>query len=362
MDRKIFLIAAIVVLASAFASLTLLPREDVSLQELASSVELVRLDLKHGRELEDRYSIAVGGSEHLLTPAQLLYYAADAIVIAEEGGRFSIDGPIPVAAPEDENGAFEASLRKLSKNDYVGLAREIRDAIGSTGKAPGSIQTPIGRMRFRDALFTFTRILSKGDGLPSEIAFLPAPSDNLSWSGVEIPASYACYLLPSREVVTNSSAVNEVLSGIVEDVHDNGELARRICDWAATNITYVFLVGQTSEEVLASREGQCGDFTNVYLAVARTAGLPARRVGGRIVLTWEYRPPPGWETLIVGTTPEGENIASHAWAEVFLPENGWVPVDPTLGSFGDPPYRVYTQLREGWRDALSAYEIEYGTL
>jgi hypothetical protein len=360
--QKIAVITAILVVASLFALLIQVTQGKTGLQEFASSVELVRIDLKHGRELENKYSVTISGSEYSLTPAQLLYYASDAIVRAEEGGKFSIDEPISVAAPDNEKGIFEASLKKLSKSDYVGLAREIRDEIDSTGKAPGSVQTPIGRMRFRDVLFTFTRILSGGDGLPSEVIFVPAPSGNLDWGGVEIPANYACYLLPSRVVVTNGSAANEVLSKIVGNIHNPEELARRLCAWTSTNITYVFLVGRTSEEVLASREGQCGDFMNVYLALARRAGIPARGVSGRIVLTQEYRPPPGFEALIVGTTPEGENIASHGWAEVFLPENGWVPVDPTIGSFGELPYRVYTQLRERWMDALAAYETEYGTL
>jgi transglutaminase-like putative cysteine protease len=84
-------------------------------------------------------------------------------------------------------------------------------------------------------------------------------------------------------------------------------------------------------------------------------------VSGRIIYTGGWSPPPGFENLIVGTTPEGETICSHAWAEVFLPENGWIPVEPQ-GRFGELPYRVYQQLEEKWTEALAAYETAYGSI
>jgi transglutaminase-like putative cysteine protease len=74
----------------------------------------------------------------------------------------------------------------------------------------------------------------------------------------------------------------------------------------------------TPFEVYANRRGVCQDFTNLFICMARLLGLPARYVCGYL-----------W------TGPRHENQlqaeASHAWAQVYLPEVGWKGFDPTNG-------------------------------
>jgi transglutaminase-like putative cysteine protease/predicted glutamine amidotransferase len=80
-------------------------------------------------------------------------------------------------------------------------------------------------------------------------------------------------------------------------------------------VTTVFT---TPFEVYANRRGVCQDFTNLFMTLARLLGLPARYVCGYL-----------W------TGPRNENQrqaeASHAWAQVYLPEVGWKGFDPTNG-------------------------------
>jgi len=323
----------------------------------ASSVEQVRLDLKYGRELRELYSIYSGGSWYSLTHAQVLYYAADAIDNYNQGGQFSIQQQISAEAPDYENGDWEACWGNLSKDEYVDLARIIRDEIKATGKAPGTIQTSIGKVRFRDVLFTFTRILSSyvefGE-LPDTLTFAPTPTGELTRGDDEIPANYAYFLLPDTYVITDTSRINEVLNNVYQVGYDNRRFVEELCNWAATNITYSLSYSPpTSEEVLESRTGQCRDYANVYLALTRTAGMPARRVSGWVVSTWQ--PPAGWE-FVVGTTPEGKPIGGHAWTQVYLPDEGWVPVDPTANRFQDLGYEIYKQMEQTWIDALAGYE------
>jgi transglutaminase-like putative cysteine protease len=68
-------------------------------------------------------------------------------------------------------------------------------------------------------------------------------------------------------------------------------------------------------QVFATGMGVCQDFAHIFIAVCRAAGLPARYVSGYLV-TRRSR------------SAEGSS-ASHAWAEVLLPERGWCAVDPT---------------------------------
>jgi transglutaminase-like putative cysteine protease/predicted glutamine amidotransferase len=71
-------------------------------------------------------------------------------------------------------------------------------------------------------------------------------------------------------------------------------------------------------EVYASRRGVCQDFANLFIVLAQLLGLPARYVCGYLY-----------------TGPKHENArqaeASHAWAQVYLPEAGWKGFDPTNG-------------------------------
>ncbi len=341
----------------------------VSLQNpsFIGSLEQLRLDLKYGRELNDYYLIYSEDSWYSLSPAQLLYYAADAITTIAQDNQFSIQQPIEnIIQPDSESGEWGACWENLSKTEYVSLAQAVLDDINFDKEVPGEVESPIGRMRFRDILYTFTRILSsnrKYGELPDEITFAPVPSGELSWGGNAIPANHAYYLLPDLYVITNTTRVKDLLENIRDNL-DNQELAKEICNWTGSNITYgLSFTPPTSEEVINSREGQCRDYTNVYLAIARTAGIPARRVSGWVESEWQ--PPTGWE-FTVTETPEGKTVASHAWVQVYLPGEGWVSLEPQSKRpnlfFGTLPYEVYIQSEQTWTNALASYETGYGLL
>ncbi|MBI2252813.1 MAG: transglutaminase domain-containing protein, partial [Armatimonadetes bacterium] len=65
--------------------------------------------------------------------------------------------------------------------------------------------------------------------------------------------------------------------------------------------------------LIDTKKGKCVDFHSVYVAMARSVGVPAREVLG----------------IRLGKEKE-ENItkSQHCWAEFYLPGYGWVPIDP----------------------------------
>lgn len=331
-----------------------------------SSIGRLRLDLKYGRELDEQYSIFTGQSEYSLSPAQLLYYTADAIDAINQGRQFSVGQPIPVTPPSSEDGALETFWGSLSKTEYVSLAQHVRDNIESTGAAPSVITTSRGQIRFRDALLTFARILSaygENGVLPDEIILAPSPSGQLAWGTTLVPANYAYFLLPDIYVITGTAKVNEVLENVYQLGYDDRAYAEALCRWTHNNITYVLIVTPpTSEWVLENRRGQCRDYANVYLALLRTAEIPVKRVSGWIVLTGEWTPPAGLEPFMKGVTPDGRTIGSHAWNQVYLPDKGWTFADATWGYFENVPYDIYQQQEQTWMDGLAGYESAYGML
>jgi len=77
-------------------------------------------------------------------------------------------------------------------------------------------------------------------------------------------------------------------------------------------------------EAFALRSGVCQDFAQVMIGCLRSIGLAARYVSGYLCTD----PPPG-EPRLLGAD------ASHAWAGVWCPENGWIDLDPTNDVLAD---------------------------
>lgn len=71
-------------------------------------------------------------------------------------------------------------------------------------------------------------------------------------------------------------------------------------------------------EVLERRAGVCQDFAHLAVGALRSLGLAARYVSGYL----ETEPPPGQDKLVGAD-------ASHAWASLFVPDHGWLDLDPT---------------------------------
>jgi transglutaminase-like putative cysteine protease len=71
--------------------------------------------------------------------------------------------------------------------------------------------------------------------------------------------------------------------------------------------------------VLALGRGVCQDFAHLFVAACRAQGIPARYVSGYV-----HDPARG-----------DADGASHAWADVFDDERGWLSLDPTHGAEQD---------------------------
>jgi transglutaminase-like putative cysteine protease len=90
-------------------------------------------------------------------------------------------------------------------------------------------------------------------------------------------------------------------------------------------------------EVYTQRRGVCQDFANLFICLARLLGVPARyRVGYIYTGTEHYN--------------QIQSEASHAWAEVYLPQVGWRGFDPTNGCLVDLDH-VRVAAGRNYRDA-----------
>ena len=90
------------------------------------------------------------------------------------------------------------------------------------------------------------------------------------------------------------------------------EVAERLNAWVHDSLKSRITFGVPSAlQVLESRVGDCNEHTQLYVALARALGLPARIVAGLAFVDGKFY--------------------YHAWPEVYL--HDWVGVDPTFGQF-----------------------------
>ncbi len=83
-------------------------------------------------------------------------------------------------------------------------------------------------------------------------------------------------------------------------------------------------VNSSIADSLNAGAGVCQDFAHLLLGVLRKRGIPARYVSGYLVPQNKENPAAKLEEVIGGQ-------ASHAWAEAYIPDSEWMPLDPTLG-------------------------------
>jgi hypothetical protein len=89
-------------------------------------------------------------------------------------------------------------------------------------------------------------------------------------------------------------------------------VAQRLNTWVHRSLAKRITFGIPSAlRVLRARSGDCNEHTQLYVAMARAVGLPAR--------------------VATGLAYVDRKFYYHAWPEVFVGE--WIAVDPTLGQF-----------------------------
>jgi transglutaminase-like putative cysteine protease len=95
------------------------------------------------------------------------------------------------------------------------------------------------------------------------------------------------------------------------------QVVLRFCQYVYDNFDYikgVTTVDTTLDEIWKIKSGVCQDFAHILMEMLRIISIPARYVSGYIC------------TGQNGMRGEG---ATHAWAEAYIPDYGWLGLDPT---------------------------------
>ncbi len=142
----------------------------------------------------------------------------------------------------------------------------------------------------------------------------------------EVLAGGAGYALPYRGggpvaeelaatplVQADDPRIVEAAKRIAGDERDPAAVARLLNDWVYANVRKdITLSVPSAVQVLEAMTGDCNEHTVLYVALARSLGLPTRTAVGLVHIDGRFY--------------------YHAWPEVWL-DGRWVAVDPTLGQF-----------------------------
>ncbi len=109
--------------------------------------------------------------------------------------------------------------------------------------------------------------------------------------------------------------------------------ALAVYDWIRSNVTYSRRAKHYGDDPVASflfgdRRGYCIHIAHAVVYLLRAMGFPARVAAGYAVPR-EHRG--GGSSVLI----RGAN--AHAWAEIYLRDVGWLPIDPMPEHSEDPP-------------------------
>jgi hypothetical protein len=192
------------------------------------------------------------------------------------------------------------------------------------------------------------RVTIKLDGLAIDTSDMHDAGESLTGDVLEVrdprslqpartPPDLPSYLHPEPLLESDDPAIRAQAEAAVAGVTGARARAEKLTRAVNAMLDKKATVGLPSaREVLRTKVGDCNEHTALYVAMARSLGLPAR--------------------VAVGLAYTQGAFYYHAWPEVYVDEGGgrglWLPVDPTFNQF--PADAMHVRLLRGGLDKQAA--------
>lgn len=125
------------------------------------------------------------------------------------------------------------------------------------------------------------------------------------------------YIQPELHIESANPQITELSKALSKGTHNPCKQARVFYDYAAEELIYTYNRDNWGAQAALGEMGaDCSEYTDLMMALSRSAGIPARYYEGLLYVENKENEIPQIE---------------HAWLDVYLPGAGWVPMDPTLG-------------------------------
>lgn len=128
-------------------------------------------------------------------------------------------------------------------------------------------------------------------------------------------AEHEYYMRLDSPLVPDDPEVKPIIDECKRKANGNPVLyAKAVFDWIGQNIKYGPQPEGGPKAWLKERKGDCGAIAHIFVYLCRDGGVPARFIAGCWAGCFD-----GW----------------HCWAEFYVPEVGWIPIDHSpAGGFG----------------------------
>jgi sugar lactone lactonase YvrE len=124
------------------------------------------------------------------------------------------------------------------------------------------------------------------------------------------------YLGDDEKYQINDKIIQQTIQDVVGDEQNPYWIMRNIHQYLIGHLHYVMDgAWDTAPTVITNGHGSCSEYSFVFMALCKAAGLPTRYVGS----TWDRKEDAYMDDVY------------HRWVEVYLPNYGWIPTDPTHG-------------------------------
>ena len=284
----------------------------VTLKQIISTSKTVKTYIEKNHKLPS--TVEINGVSY--STAQYMYLASKAIVNLKSGSKAniaikSVDNPSnPSSTYADGN-----------LNDYLAVAKSIISTADSKGKMPDSVNSKIGIIGYKPAVYAFARVVAyygDNDVMPSyvKVKSLDSTSNN-GISPKNTISDLTAYLKASTNCQVNNSKIKQLVESLTKGLTTDKEKATAIYNYVRDKVSYSFYYNTRHGAVgtLNAKSGNCVDQSHLLVAMYRTAGLAARYAHGTC-------------TFSGGTY-------GHVWTQVLI-GNTWTVADPTStrNSFG----------------------------
>lgn len=209
-----------------------------------------------------------------------------------------------------------------------------------TARQPGII----ARVRDDVSQFPWQRADSEAENSLQFTTTARRIPDQMTISLPVIEPAFQLYLKSTARINTAAPDIVRLAREIAGDDRDGRSVARKLGEWTHNNLKWKKVEG-SAVETLASREADCLEHSELYVALARALGLPAR--------------------VVTGAAYGDGSFGAHAWVEIYLGQ--WVEVDPTWGlmdyvdathlRFADNAFVSYAMLNQLDLEVLEARSI-----
>ncbi len=174
-------------------------------------------------------------------------------------------------------------------------------------------------LKFKDAFGNVTHLVSFSPNTETLTIEASGEVETTDLSGIlgKTPSPIPVRVFRRQTNLTEDNAGIRKLATVLDKEDNLISGLHSLMQSVRETVTYKVGVTEThtpAADALSKGEGVCQDHAHIFISAARHKGLPARYVSGYLLVD-----------------EDDTSEAHHAWAEVYLPDLGWVGFDVSNG-------------------------------